>query len=31
MKADLEEADRLVIKVSDPRFRRRLAGLKQAL
>jgi uncharacterized protein (DUF433 family) len=31
MKADLEEADRLAIKVSDPRFRRRLAGLKQAL
>ena len=31
MKADLEETDRLVIKVSDPTFRRRLAGLKQGL
>jgi len=31
MKADLEEADRLAIKVSDPTFRRKLAGLKQAL
>jgi uncharacterized protein (DUF433 family) len=31
MKADLEEADGLAIKVSDPSFRRRLAGLKQAL